>query len=136
MQLMRYDQFMHTEDGSLEAALRQARAELAGVDAEDPEGSVPALRRARDAIDKALDEAMALAALEGTSLRQVAALAGIAPNTLSPRLGRTQALRAYSDQGRVGSVGIERARYDKERGHDEPPSGPEPAPMRFRRRRS
>ena len=79
--------------------------------------AVEQLSRARDAVDAALDEAMARAALEGASFRSVASRAGLAPNSVAPRLARTAALSPYADPaGRVGSAGVERARYDAEQG--------------------
>lgn len=126
---------MPPDENPFEQALRRALEELTQVDPADPGAAIPTLRAARDTIDTALDEAMALAALDGSSLRQVAHLAGLAPNTLSPRLGRTAALGGYGEQGRVGSVGIERARYDKERGQYAPSGPREGPPMRFRERK-
>lgn len=85
------------------------------------------LTRARDAVQSALDEAMAQAVTrEGASLRQVAALAGIAPNSVAPRLARSASLSAYSRDGRVDAQGIALARADHQDGE----------PMRFVRRTS
>lgn len=103
---------------------------------EDPMQAVEQLSRARDAVDEALDEAMARAALEGASFRSVASRAGLAPNSVAPRLARTAALSPYADPaGRVGSSGVERARYDAEQGRPAPTTAPEPR-LRFRRRTS
>jgi hypothetical protein len=117
--------------------IRTARDLLASVP-DDPMQAVEQLSRARDAVDEALDEAMARAALDGASFRSVASRAGLAPNSVAPRLARTAALRPYADPaGRVGSAGVERARYDAEQGRPAPTSAPEPAPeprLRFRRR--
>ena len=63
---------------------------------------------------------------EGASVRQVAALAGIAPNSVSPRLVRSATLSAYSRGGRVDAQGIAVARADHQ----------EDAPLRFVRRTS
>ena len=112
-----------------------ARALLASVP-QDPMQAVEQLSRARDAVDEALEEAMARAALEGASFRSVASRAGLAPNSVAPRLARTAALRAYADPaGRVSSAGVERALYDAEQGRPAPTpdSAPEPR-LRFRRR--
>ena len=70
---------------------------------DDPMQAVEQLSRAREAVDAALDEAMARAALEGASFRSVASRAGLAPNSVAPRLARTTALSPYADPaGRVG----------------------------------
>ena len=77
---------------------------------------------------------VARAALEGASFRSVASRAGLAPNSVAPRLARTAALSPYADPaGRVGSTGVERARYDAEQGRPAPAAAPEPR-LRFRRR--
>ncbi|WP_256842162.1 hypothetical protein [Ornithinimicrobium cryptoxanthini] len=100
---------------------------LSEVDLTSSTAAVTSLTRARDAVQSALDEAMAQAVtLEGASLRQVAALAGIAPNSVSPRLARSATLSAYSRDGRVDAAGITLARADNQ----------EDAPMRFVRRKS
>ena len=96
--------------------------------------AVEQLSRAREAVDAALDEAMARAALEGASFRSVASRAGLAANSVAPRLARTTALSPYADPaGRVGSTGVERARYDAEQGRPAPAAAPE-SRLRFRRR--
>ncbi len=116
--------------------LTAVRDALDQVRADVPEEAVEHLGRARVALDAALDEAMALAALGGSSLRAVAERAGVAPNTVPPRLARTAALSDYAgDDGKVGSTGVERARYDVDRGSYSPAAAPSP-PLRFRRRRS
>jgi hypothetical protein len=101
---------------------------LAEVDLTSPTAAVSSLTRARDAVQSALDEAMAQAVTrEGTSVRQIAALAGIAPNSVPPRLARSASLSAYSRHGRVDAEGITLARADHHQ---------EDAPMRFVRRNS
>jgi hypothetical protein len=106
----------------------EAVSALAEVDLTSPTAAVSSLTRARDAVQSALDEAMARAVtLEGTSVRQVAALACIAPNSVPPRLARSATLAAYSRDGRVDAEGITLARAD----HHQPE-----APMRFVRRNS
>jgi len=105
----------------------EAVTALAEVDLTSSTAAVTSLTRARDAVQSALDEAMAQAVTrEGASLRQVAALAGIAPNSVSPRLARSAALSAYSRDGRVDAQGIALARADHQ----------QDAPMRFVRRTS
>ena len=112
----------------------QAARDLLTSLPDDPMRAVEQLSRAREAVDAALDEAMARAALEGASFRSVASRAGLAPNSVAPRLARTTALSAYADPaGRVGSTGVERARYDAEQGRPAPAAAPEPR-LRFRRR--
>jgi hypothetical protein len=76
--------------------LQSARDLLASVP-DDPMRAVELLSRVREAVDAALDEAMARAALEGASFRSVASRAGLAPNSVAPRLARTAALSPYAD---------------------------------------
>lgn len=107
----------------------EAVAALAEVDLATPSAAVASLTQAREAIGAALDEAMALAVTsEGASVRQVASLAGIAPNSVSPRLARSTTLSGYAQQGRVDATGIALARADR---HQQEGG----APMRFVRRR-
>lgn len=113
--------------------LAALRAELDMVRPTVPHQAVRHLSRARTLLDTALDETMALATLSGASVRSVALTAGLAPNTVAPRLARTAALGAYQDGGRVGNAGIERARHDQEEGRYSPEPTAE-APLRFRRR--
>jgi hypothetical protein len=117
----------------VKSPLQTARDLLASVP-DDPMPAVEQLSRARAAVDAALDEAMARAALEGASFRSVASRAGLAANSVAPRLARTATLSAYADPaGRVSSAGVERARYDAEQGRPAPAAAPEPR-LRFRRR--
>lgn len=116
--------------------LRSVRESLERVDPGRPEETVERLSRARAELDAALDEAMALAALAGSSLRTVAGLANLAPNSVPPRLARSASLSPYRNQeGKVSSSGVERARYDRERGTYQPAAEPV-EPLRFRRRRT
>lgn len=108
----------------------EAVSALGEVDLTSPSAAVASLTQAREAVQSALDEAMALAVTsEGASLRQVASLAGIAPNSVSPRLARSTTLSDYAQQGRVDATGIALARADRNQQEDG-------APMRFVRRRS
>lgn len=105
----------------------EAVTALGEVDLTSPTSAVTSLTRARDVVQSALDEAMAQAVThEGASLRQVAALAGIAPNSVAPRLARSATLSAYSRDGRVDAQGITLARADHQ----------EDGPIRFVRRKS
>lgn len=107
----------------------EAVTALAEVDLTSSTSAVTSLTHARDAVQSALDEAMARAVThEGASLRQVAQLAGIAPNSVAPRLARSATLSPYSKDGRVDARGITLARADHEEGDG--------APMRFVRRTS
>ena len=121
---------MNTRRSAARRNLEHARRLLAAVPS-DSLDAVKVLSTARDLIDDALNEAMAAAALDGASVRQVAHQAGVAPNTVAPRLARSEQLKGYADEsGRVGNAGIERARYDAEEGR------PAPAPKyTFQRRR-
>lgn len=119
--------------------VRQAVDDLSRVDAASPEAAIAPLSSARERIGAALDEAMALAVAEGSSVRQVASLAGIAPNSAPPRLARSSTLGGYARAGRVDATGIARARHDRTTGGsgtDEGASGPHTPPPRFTRRTS
>lgn len=112
--------------------LAAATAALENVHTTHPEDAVRHLAAARSAVDAALNEAMAAATLTGSSLRAVADMAGVAPNSVAPRLARTTTLSGYSDpDGRVSAVGVHRARYDQQEGRQAPTSA---QPLRFRRR--
>lgn len=100
-------------------ALRRARTLLAEI-SDDALEAVAQLSDARNAVDEALDEQMARATLAGHSVRAVADRAGLAPNSIAPRLARTPSLRSYAQDNRVSAVGIERARYDTEQGRPAP----------------
>ncbi|PJI95127.1 hypothetical protein [Luteimicrobium subarcticum] len=119
--------------------LRAARDALEAAAAAPRGEAVEQLAEARGLVDAALDEAMAESLLDGASMRSVALDAGVAPNTVPPRLARTAALAAYSGpDGRVSAEGVTRARYDRERGTPPPDpapgTGPDVVPLRFRRR--
>lgn len=116
-------------------ALAAARAALDTAAALAPEEAVAALAEARVQLDAALDEAMAQALLAGHSLRSVAADAGIAPNTVPPRVARTAALGSYrGPDDRVSAEGVTRARYDVEQGKHVTAAPEATTPLRFRRR--
>lgn len=118
------------------AALAAAKRSLDEAGQVAPAEALPHLREAADAVGRAMDEAMASSVLgDGLSLRAAGALAGLSENAVGPRLARTAALAPYSEpDGRVYAKGVERARYDVERGDYTPASAP--PPMRFRRRRN
>ena len=54
---------------------------------------------------------MAATVVRGASVRQVAGAAGMAPNSVTPRLADTAALGDYAEGERVTSEGIARARH-------------------------
>lgn len=113
----------------LTARYDEALVALDEVDLTSSTAAITSLTRARDAVQSALDEAMAAAVTtEGASVRQVATLAGIAPNSVPPRLARSATLSGYSQAGRVDATGIALARAD----HSQQQDG---APMRFVRRK-
>lgn len=126
--------FVSTPRDQLIERLRSAQAALQSVDPTQALAAVEQLSQARAAVDAALDEALALAALEGESLRTIAVTANLAPNSVPPRLGRSASLGNYGADGKVGSRGVERARYDRERGDYEPASK-DVEPLRFQRRK-
>ncbi|SOC52747.1 hypothetical protein [Ornithinimicrobium cerasi] len=108
---------------------------LQTADGLPPAEALPHLRVAAEELTALLDGCLAAAVLEpGTSLRSVAARAGLSENAVGPRLARTPALAAYAnDAGRVTAGGVERARYDLEKGT--PPPAPPTTPLRFKPRR-
>lgn len=95
--------------------------------------ALAALGRARGLLDQLIDEVSADGVLAGLSVRAVAQAAGVAPNTLPPRLARTSTLGGYSAAGKVDSEGIARARYDSRTGQHQ--RGDVAEPLRFRARR-
>jgi lambda repressor-like predicted transcriptional regulator len=105
---------------SLADLVAELARHTAAVDPDDPAAAVGQLSRAESALTAAMDEAMALTVLAGSSVRSVADRAGIAPNSVSPRLARSTSLGDYAQAGRVDSSGIGAARYDTHR-----------SPMRF-----
>lgn len=119
----------------LDATLSQARTVLAAADPARPAEALPLLRQAAESINQAIDEMLARTVLtENLSIRAAAQLAGLSENAVGPRLARTAALAGYGDgSGKVSAKGVERARYDVERGEYSPITPP--APMRFRARR-
>lgn len=95
--------------------------------------ALAALGRARGLLDGLIDEVAADGVLAGLSVRAVAQAAGVAPNTLPPRLARTSTLSGYADAGKVDSEGIARARYDNRTGQHQ--RGQAAEPLRFHARR-
>jgi hypothetical protein len=94
--------------------------------ADEPTGAVAELSAANRALDEALAEAMAAAVITGTSMRRVAELTGLAPNSVPPRLARSKALSPYAGDGAITSQDIAVARYDAAGGRP---------PMTFKPRR-
>lgn len=124
-----------TEEHQTQSVVDEVRRLLTRLPA-DPREVVQRIGRARDLLDEALNEAMAEATLVGVSMREVAKLAGISPNSVPPRLARSSSLSPYSSEGWVTGPSIERARYDADLGR--PASEAIPAPktkLTFQRRR-
>lgn len=122
----------------LAQSIARARAALDDIDPASPSTALPRLRAAAEHVTEAIDEAMAAVILEeGATIRSAGALAGLSENAVGPRLARTRDLGAYTaDSGRVTARGVERARYDLERGSHQAAEPAAPAaPMRFRTRR-
>ncbi len=109
-----------------DSAQQAAQAIDRAVGADNPERVVAELSAANKALDHALREAMAAAVLDGTSMRRVAEITGIAPNSVPPRLARSKSLSPYADEGSITSQGIAVARYDAASGRP---------PMTFKPRR-
>ncbi|SDD26520.1 hypothetical protein SAMN04489747_0580 [Auraticoccus monumenti] len=114
------------------ADVEAAARDLGGV---DQAAALAALSSARERIDALIDEVAAQGVLAGQSVRSLAEAAGVAPNTLSPRLARTTVLGGYAEDGRVGAEGIARARYDLRNGQYRPAEQTEPLTFRARRSR-
>lgn len=104
-------------------ALDRIRALLAAAAQEPDAEALAHLRDAADELTVLIDETMARAVVdEGASLRAAGANAGLTENAVGPRLARTRTLGGYAnDAGRVTAAGVQRARYDKERGEPAPP---------------
>lgn len=118
------------------AALAAVRRALDEAEARDSAGALPYLREAADRLTELIDESMAAAVLTGqASIRSAGLSAGLTENAVPPRLARTRTLGAYADErGRVTATGVERARYDLEKGVPAPAAAAAP-PMRFKPRR-
>lgn len=111
-------------ENSYHRAIADARGELASADVETVDlTTVEHLRAAAGHVDAALNEAMATLVVDGASLRSVAAAAGMAPNSVRPRLAAAPTLAPYAADGVVDSLGVAAARIEQRQ------------PMRFTRRR-
>lgn len=117
-------------------AVKAAQEALKRVDPDQPSDALPLLREASENLTEAIDAAMAAVVLEdGGTIRQAGQLAGLSENAVGPRLARAPMLAAYSEPtGRVTAKGVERARYDLERGRLEEQDEPV-KPLRFKARR-
>lgn len=105
-------------------AITEARAELDAADVASPDfETVEHLRAAAGHVDAALNEAMATLIVDGASLRSVAQAAGMAPNSVRPRLAAAPTLAPYAEDGVVDSMGVAAARLEQRQ------------PMRFTRRK-
>ena len=123
-----------TTETPLAQAIAQVRALLDEATGADSATTLEALGKAHALLSSALNEAMAASLLDGASIRQVGAAAGLSPNAVPPRAAQSPLLTAYAPEGRLTRAGIERARYDAERGTPLAPD--QPQPLTFRRRRS
>ena len=116
------------DEGVLDVLYHEAYDVLGAADISTPDQAVTSLTRALEAVTAARDEALAEAVAAGSSMRSVAELAGIAPNSVSNRLARSASLGPYAEGSRVTASGIARARHDTTQHQGEP--------MRFVRRTS
>lgn len=112
------------------ASVQQQLAD--GVPA-DPLELVGFLADIANQVDAAMNEAMALAALDGAAGRTIAAAASLAPNSVPPRLARTELLSSFAEDGRVSSEGVAAARFVARRSSTEDGETP---PLTFTPRRS
>lgn len=85
-------------------------SEAAQID--EPLARVEAISQALTGLQEANGEAMAEAVVAGNSVREVARAAGLAPNSVNPRLARTGLLSQYAESGRVGADQITLAKRD------------------------
>lgn len=97
---------LHDELTRIRALLEQTR------ETTDPLEAVRLLGEARRALDAVSEEAMARAVLEGRSVRQVGDAAGIAPNSVPPRLARSTTLGGYTSGQTITGPDIDQARLD------------------------
>ena len=97
-----------------------------GLATADPVQAVADLSEAGRAVDEALNEAMAAAVLAGASMRKLAETAGIAPNSVPPKLSRSKPLAPYVADGTITADLIAVARFDAATGRP---------PMTFKPRR-
>lgn len=88
---------------------------LAGVVRKHRMQSVVRAARVLADADAALNEALAKAVLDGASMREIAIAAGLAPNSVPPRLAKTGYFDRHLENGRVTSASVIRTRYDRER---------------------
>ncbi|HQY98674.1 MAG TPA: hypothetical protein PKV13_02260 [Propionicimonas sp.] len=109
-----------------ESAQQASHAIGRAVVASAAEEVVAELSEAGRLLDDAQREAMAAAVLDGTSMRKVAEIAGLAPNSVPPRLARSKSLRPYAADGGITAADIAVARYDAAAGRP---------PMAFKPRR-
>ena len=115
---------------SEELTVAASEALAAAQHEHEPMARVTALVAARELLDEAYNEALAEAVVSGYSFREVAQAAGVAPNSVSPRLARSALLAPYaSDEGRVGAQDVTIAQHEL---HQKDPAA---APMRFVPRR-
>lgn len=114
------------DNGWRESAQQAAQAIGRAVGSAEPEQVVAELSAANKALDDALREAMAAAVLDGTSMRRVAEITGMAPNSVPPRLARSKSLSPYAGEGGITSADIAVARYEAASGRP---------PMSFKPRR-
>ncbi|MGB7961418.1 MAG: hypothetical protein WCF12_00465 [Propionicimonas sp.] len=117
------------DKGWQDSARRGAAAIRRALNAEtDPERVVAELSEAGRAVEDAVREAMAAAVLSGSSMRRVAEVAGLAPNSVPPRLARSRSLESFADDGTITAHGIAVARHQAAADSGRPP-------MRFKPRR-
>ena len=88
------------------------------LNTEDPCEAIDYITTASVALNEALYEAMAAAVMTGLSMRKVAELARIAPNSVPPRLARTTTLSGYVQDGILTTDGIAAARFDASTGRE------------------
>lgn len=109
------------DNGWRDSAQQATQAINRALDKDDVEQVVAELSAAGQALEDALREAMAAAVLDGSSMRRVAEISGMAPNSVPPRLARSKSLGAYSGDGTITAQGIAVARHEQAAASGRPP---------------
>ncbi|MGB7963083.1 MAG: hypothetical protein WCF12_09040 [Propionicimonas sp.] len=100
------------DTGWRESAQQAQQAIVAALGASEPEAAVAELSRGSECLEEALREAMADAVLDGSSMRRVAEITGMAPNSVPPRLARSKLLGRYAGDGNITAQSIAVARHE------------------------
>lgn len=100
------------DNGWRASATQAQQAIVAALGAADSAEAVAQLSRGSESLEEALREAMAAAVLAGMSMRRVAEITGMAPNSVPPRLARSKSLGPYAGDGNITAQSIAVARHE------------------------